>query len=114
MSLSPTLIRNEKVEHYIKIKTHKRIALRFWVESGVNVLCSWAQVSLVFVLPSETPYINPLSWAIFTCLNDGGKYKDGCIEWFKLSLVEEQDERLVVCEEVASSRICYTKAKFYV
>jgi len=37
--LSPTLARNEKVEHYIKIKTHKLIALRFWVESGVSVLC---------------------------------------------------------------------------
>ena len=39
MSLSPTLTRNEKVEHYIRIKTYKPIALRFWVESGVNVLC---------------------------------------------------------------------------
>jgi len=28
--------RNEKVEHYIIIKTYKPIALRFWVESGVN------------------------------------------------------------------------------
>jgi len=36
--LSPTLARNEKVEHYIRIKTHKPIALRFWVESGVSVL----------------------------------------------------------------------------
>ena len=34
--LSPTLTRNEKVEHHIRIKTHKPIALRFWVESGVN------------------------------------------------------------------------------
>ena len=39
VSLSPTLTRNEKVEHYIRIKTHKPIALRFWVESGINVLC---------------------------------------------------------------------------
>jgi len=37
--LSPTLARNEKVKHYIRIKTHKPIALRFWVESGVNILC---------------------------------------------------------------------------
>ena len=37
--LSLTLARNEKVEHYIRIKTHKLIALRFWVESGVSVLC---------------------------------------------------------------------------
>ena len=27
--------RNEKVEHYITIKTH----CEFWVESGVSVLC---------------------------------------------------------------------------
>jgi len=29
VSLSPTLARNEKVEHYIRIKTHKPITLRF-------------------------------------------------------------------------------------
>ena len=29
MSLSLTLTRNEKVEHHIRIKTHKPIALRF-------------------------------------------------------------------------------------
>ena len=59
VSLSPTLTINEKVEHYIRIKTHKPIALRFWVESGVNALCGWAQVSLVLYLPSETPsFIN--------------------------------------------------------
>jgi len=39
MSLSLTLARNRKVEHYIKIKTHKSIALKFWVESDVNILC---------------------------------------------------------------------------
>jgi len=39
VSLSSTLTRNEKVEHYIRIKTHKPIALRFLVESGVSVLC---------------------------------------------------------------------------
>jgi len=46
VSLNPTLAINEKVEHYIRIKTHKSIALRFWVESGVNALCGWTQVSL--------------------------------------------------------------------
>ena len=59
MILSPTLARNEKVEHYIRIKTHKPIALRFWVESGVNVLCGWAQVSLVLCLLSDTPPYKP-------------------------------------------------------
>jgi len=39
VSLSPTLAKNEKVEHYIRIKTNRPIALRFWVESGVSVLC---------------------------------------------------------------------------
>jgi len=35
MSLSPTLGRNKKVEQYIRKKTHKPNALRFWVEGGV-------------------------------------------------------------------------------
>ena len=35
VSLSPTLGRNEKVEQYIRKKTHKPNALRFWVEGGV-------------------------------------------------------------------------------
>jgi len=29
VSLSPTLVRNEKVEHYIRIKTHKLIVYKF-------------------------------------------------------------------------------------
>jgi len=53
--LSFTLAKNEKVEHYIRIKTHKPIVLRFWVESGVNALCGWTQVSLVLYLRGETP-----------------------------------------------------------
>jgi len=36
------MLGDEKVEHYIRIKTHKFTALRFWVESGVNALCGWA------------------------------------------------------------------------
>jgi len=39
VSLSPTLTSIEKVEHHIRIKAHKPIALRFWVESGVSILC---------------------------------------------------------------------------
>jgi len=54
VSLSLTLARNEKVEHCIRIKTHKLIVLRFWVESGISVLCGWTQVSLVLYLPSDT------------------------------------------------------------
>jgi len=39
VSLSYTLTKNEKVEHYIRIKTYKLIVLRFWVKSCVNPLC---------------------------------------------------------------------------
>jgi len=57
VSLSPTLNKNEKVEHHISMKTYKYIALRFWVRGGVNLLCvGWAHISLVLYLPS-----NPLS-----------------------------------------------------
>jgi len=42
MSLSPTLTKIEKVEHYIRIKTYKSIVLRFWVESAVSILCGQA------------------------------------------------------------------------
>jgi len=31
VSLSPTLEKNEKIVYYIRIKTHKLIALRFWI-----------------------------------------------------------------------------------
>jgi len=41
MSLNFALTRNEKVEHYIKIKIHKLITLRFWVEIDINVLYDW-------------------------------------------------------------------------
>jgi len=40
MSLSLTLVKNEKLEHYIK-KTYKHITLRFWAENNVNTLCDW-------------------------------------------------------------------------
>jgi len=35
VSQNPTLDRKDKVEHYIRIKTHNNIALRFWCKSGV-------------------------------------------------------------------------------
>jgi len=40
MSLSFTLVRNKKVEQYIKIKVYKFIVLMFWIESDVNILSS--------------------------------------------------------------------------
>jgi len=58
--------------------------------------------------------IRALGWAIFTCLNDGGKCKDGYFEWYKLSFVEGQDERFIICQEIASSGLYYTEARFYV
>jgi len=39
VSLSSTLSKNEKVEHHIRMKTHKLTVLRYWVKSGVNPLC---------------------------------------------------------------------------
>jgi len=41
VNLSLIFVRNEKIEYYIRIKTYKPIALRFWVERGVNALCGW-------------------------------------------------------------------------
>jgi len=38
VSLSSTLVKNEKVERYIKINTNKLIVLRCWIESDVNIL----------------------------------------------------------------------------
>jgi len=35
VSLSPILNKNEKVKQYIRKKTHKPIALRFWVKGSV-------------------------------------------------------------------------------
>jgi len=50
MSLSLTLIKNKKIERYIKIKIHK-------IENDVNILCDWIQVSLVFVLSDKTSMV---------------------------------------------------------
>jgi len=55
VSLNFILARNKKVERYIRIKTYKPIILRFLVESEVNVLCGWVQISLMLYLPNKTP-----------------------------------------------------------
>jgi len=39
VSLSLTLSKIVKVEHHIRMKTHKSTALTFWVKSCVNPLC---------------------------------------------------------------------------
>jgi len=49
MTLSRKLVINKKIEHYIRIKTHKSILLRFWVKNDVNSLYNWTQVLLVFI-----------------------------------------------------------------
>jgi len=38
LSISFMLSRNKKIEYYIRIKIHKLIVLRFWVENDVNFL----------------------------------------------------------------------------
>jgi len=38
VSLNFILNKNEKVEHHIRIMTHKSITLRFWIENNVNTL----------------------------------------------------------------------------
>jgi len=58
--LSPTLARNEKVEHYIRIKTHKPIALRFWVESGVSIGFGLRVVSVSYVVRLKS------HWCLFS------------------------------------------------
>jgi len=30
------------------MKTHNSIILKFWIESDINTLCDWTQVSLIF------------------------------------------------------------------
>jgi len=37
MSQSTTFDRKDKIKHYIRWKTYKPIALRFWVKSGVII-----------------------------------------------------------------------------
>jgi len=60
VSLSLTSIRNKKIEHYIKIKTHKPIVLRFWIESGVSALYGLVQVSYNLTSGIKTDSINQL------------------------------------------------------
>jgi len=51
VSLRFTSVRNEKIEHYIRIKTRKSIILKFWVESDVKCLM-WLDLSLIGVVSS--------------------------------------------------------------
>jgi len=55
MSLSSTLVKNDKVEYYIKIKTHKSIVLGFFY------LCDLIQVSLMLYLLNKTFSIKNLT-----------------------------------------------------
>jgi len=54
VSLSHTLSRNEKVEQHIKKKTHKPIALRFWVGGGV-IPCGVTHFFILVCLPKVSP-----------------------------------------------------------
>ena len=78
--------------------------------------CSVIEFVIVWTCFSHQSGIRAL-WlrgCFFTCLNDGGTYEDGILEWSKLSLLEGQDEELAICEEYASSGLWYTKTRFYV
>jgi len=56
MSLSSTLIKNDKVEHCIRIKTHKSITLKFWIENSISDLYGRAHVTPSMILTK--PYID--------------------------------------------------------
>jgi len=75
VSLSPTLSKNEKVKRYIRKKTHKPIALRFWVEGGGIPLCGLAQFSLYEISPVMPLRIFPTSGIRVegSCRCDGGR-----------------------------------------
>ena len=62
MSLSLTLGRKEKVEQYIRKKTHKPNTLRFWVGGGVIPLCGLALFSLCEISPVFFPWILLAKW----------------------------------------------------
>jgi len=62
VNLSLILSKNEKIKHHITMKTHKSIALRFWVKSGINPLwVGWTHVSLVLYLPDDPLSKDPTS-----------------------------------------------------
>jgi len=63
VSLSSTLDRNEKVEQYIRKKTHRPNALRFWVQGDVIPLCCLAQLSLFEISPVFLPLDSPRKWS---------------------------------------------------
>ena len=62
VSLSPRLGRNEKVEQYIRKKTHKPNVLRFWVEGGVIPLCGLTRFSFLWDLPGVFSSDSPNKW----------------------------------------------------
>ncbi|WVZ18911.1 hypothetical protein V8G54_006233 [Vigna mungo] len=95
VSSCPTLDRNEKVEHYIKVKDPLTYCLKVLDLIGVCV-------SLVNLLP-DTPKSGIKSlWLrdCLVCVNDEGTYKIDSFEWRKLSPVERQDEGLFIDHNV--------------
>ena len=58
-SLSPTLNKHEKVKQYIRKKTHKPTALRFWVKGGVIPLYMFG----LFLLLVRSPRLCPLEFS---------------------------------------------------
>jgi len=58
VSQSPTLDRKDKVKHYIRIKTHNNIALRFWCKIGVKGLICARLMSYNHVCHIEPQSLN--------------------------------------------------------
>jgi len=51
-----TLNIDEKVEYYIRKKTHKFIILRFWVGGGLSPLCGLDSCLIGIVSPRYSPW----------------------------------------------------------
>ena len=53
VSQSPTLDRKDKVKHYIRIKAHNNIALRFWDKTDIKYLISVRLMSYNHIEPQS-------------------------------------------------------------
>jgi len=58
VSQSPTLDKKDKVKHYIRIKVHNTIALRFWVKVVSNTLCV-CKTDVIYIEPQSLNDHNP-------------------------------------------------------
>jgi len=54
----PHWIKKDKVKHYIRIKTHNNIVLRFWDKSGIKGLICVTLMSYTYEPQSLVNYYN--------------------------------------------------------